>query len=519
MGYRYMTIETLQEMFRRWHAKHSITSITNELRCDRNTIRTYIRLFKVADYTPGCKLPPEQELLSKLQDMLPLRARSRSIRQCFEAHKEEVIALISRDKEPVKPKTAFLIIKEKYNLNGSYETFKLFMREHMSEIKSPQAPLRIELPPGEETQLDYGKVGFFYDPKEKCNKTVWAFCAKLSCSRLPFIEYVYTQSQDSFTQSAINMAEFYGGLTGYVSIDNLKAGVIKPDLYDPLLNRAFAEFAAYYGTFINTCRVATPTDKGKIERSVPQARELFRRLKEVHPTFNLAELNEAAKRWCLEEYGMKNHGTTSLKPKVVFDEVEKQTLISLPDNRFEVPVWKPVVVGGDRYITFEKKYYAMPVQYRFKTLNARKASKILRVFDSKYTLIREYIITGKKWSSLPGDFPEDKEAMMKGEYPTWILSKAHELGPAAVRLIEAVLKPNAYINSRRARGILSVLEKYSAHPFREDICNEALKKRIFIPKQIADMLEQEKRQMHFDFVIPVSDSGKAMLRDISEYFN
>jgi transposase len=255
-----MTIETLKEMFRRWHANHSISSIKKELQCDRNTIRTYIRLFKAADFTPGCNLPPEQELLHKLQNMLPLRAKARCVRQCIEQHKEEVIALISRDKEPVKPKTAFLIIKEKYDLNGSYETFKLFIREHMPQIKAPDAPLRIELPPGEETQLDYGKVGFFYDPREKRNKTVWAFCAKLSCSRLPFIEYVYTQNQDSFVESAVNMGEFYGGLTQYVSIDNLKAGVIKPDLYDPLLNKAFAEYAQYYGTFINTCRVATPTD-------------------------------------------------------------------------------------------------------------------------------------------------------------------------------------------------------------------------------------------------------------------
>ena len=35
------------------------------------------------------------------------------------------------------------------------------------------------------------------------------------------------------------MFEYYGGVTEVLSLDNLKAGVIKPDLYDPKLNKAF----------------------------------------------------------------------------------------------------------------------------------------------------------------------------------------------------------------------------------------------------------------------------------------
>jgi len=519
MGYRFMTMNDLQSIFRRWHASHSISAIKAACFFDRNTIRNYIRLFEEAGYAQGCPLPAAQTLDSQFRAMLPLKARQRGIRQVFLKCKDEIIELVTRKDEPVKPKTAFLIVKEKYDLPGSYETFKLFMRDHVMEIKSPHAPLRIELPPGKEIQLDYGKVGKFYDPVEKRNRIVWAFCARLSFSRLPFIMFVYTQDQESFVASNVEMVEFFGGVTEFITIDNLKAGVIKPHLYDPLLNRSYAEFASHYGTFINPCRVAKATDKGKIERLVPQARELFRRLKEIHPAFSFGELNSAARTWCCEEYGATKHGTTGIPPVELFREEEKASLIALPTARFEVPVWKPVKVHRDRFFMFNGKNFCMPFEFRGKTLFVRKSGVLLRVFSPDYRLLREYVLSGKRFSWLPGDFPDDREALMRGEYPQWLMGRARSFGPAAEKLIRTVLEPHAYLNARRARGILTVLEKYRSHPFREEICGKAMLKRIFIPKQIALMLEAEKRQYHFDFIIPMSEGGRAMTRDVKEYFN
>ena len=475
-------------------------------------------MFEVAGYTQGGELPEKQVLMELFKTILPLKARKRTVRKVLEERKEEIISLITRKVEPVKPKTAFLIVREKYDLEVSYETFKLFIREQFFEIKKKNIPLRIELPPGKEIQLDYGRVGLFYDPAEKRNRVVWAFCGKLSFSRLPYIEFVYSQKQESFVDSNINMLEFFGGTTAFLSTDNLKASVIKPDLYDPKLNRAYAEFAEYYGTFINPCRVGKGDDKGKVERMIPQARELFRRLKEVHPTFNLRELNEAASSWCLSEYGKKKHGTTGVPPVELFEE-EKQQLKSLPETRFEIPVWKEVTVHSDRFFSFKGKYYAMPADYRGKKFRVRKSGHILRVFDQDYRLLREYIITKKLFSYLPGDFADDKEALMKGEYPRWLMGRAHSFGPTTAKLIESVLKPHAYINARRARGILTALEKYRSHPFLQELCGKALKLGYFRPKQIIQLFEAEADQQYFDFIVPMSKTGKAMIRDVKEYFN
>ncbi|MDE0222241.1 MAG: hypothetical protein OXJ90_23455 [Spirochaetaceae bacterium] len=104
------------------------------------------------------------------------------------------------------------------------------------------------------------------------------------------------ERQQSFTGSFCSMWHFYGGSTELVSPDNLKAGVLKPDLWDPQINRALGEAAEHYGVFIDPCRVGRSTDKGKVERFVPVARELFRRLAALHVDAPLRELNEHARR-------------------------------------------------------------------------------------------------------------------------------------------------------------------------------------------------------------------------------
>jgi hypothetical protein len=229
--------------------------------------------------------------------------------------------------------------------------------------------------------------------------------------------------------------------------------------------------------------------------------------------------NREALQWCREEYGRTRHGTTGIEPMVLFEEAEKATLKPLPTERFEVPLYKPVTVYADRFFTFEKKRYAMPETCRGKSFIARKSGTMLRVFDSSYRLLRSYPITGKRVSWLPGDFPESEEALMNGTYPRYLCSQARTLGPAAERLITELLKPHAWVKARLARGVLSVLEEYRTSPFLQDICSQALRDRVFSPKQLKAMLGRENSQYHFEFVSVMSEAGKAMTRDIHDYLN
>jgi len=69
------------------------------------------------------------------------------------------------------------------------------------------------------------------------------------------------------------MFSFYGGVTERIDLDNLKAGILHADIYDPTLNRTFAELCEHYGVLADPARIASPKDKGKVERFVQVARE------------------------------------------------------------------------------------------------------------------------------------------------------------------------------------------------------------------------------------------------------
>jgi transposase len=51
-------------------------------------------------------------------------------------------------------------------------------------------------------------------------------------------------------------------------LDNLKEGVLRPDIYEPTLNPLYREVLAHYGVVAVPCRVRDPDRKGKVEASV-----------------------------------------------------------------------------------------------------------------------------------------------------------------------------------------------------------------------------------------------------------
>jgi transposase len=75
--------------------------------------------------------------------------------------------------------------------------------------------------------------------------------------------------------------------------DNTKVAVIKACLYEPQVNRSYAEMAAHYDTAILPARPRRPRDKAKVEAAVLIIeRWLLGRLR--HRRFyNLTELNAA----------------------------------------------------------------------------------------------------------------------------------------------------------------------------------------------------------------------------------
>jgi transposase len=514
MAYRRMEPEKLYEILRRRRDGQHVSEIARQTEVDRKTVREYLRQFDAAGWL-GPASPTRESFLAAFATLQIQRDRSRPASGRLTPYIDEIRALVSGP-EPVKPKTAYRIIKRKYNLNVSYATFKRFYRTH--GIRPPaRSIIRIELPPGKELQMDYGQVGRWLDPLTGRQRVVYAFCGVLAHCRLPFVQFVFTQDGVSFAQSFVAMFEYYGGAPLTVTIDNLKSGVLKPDLYEPEINPAFAELCDYYGVFVNTARVRRPTDKGKIERFVPVARELFRELKALSPNVTLDDLNRAATQWCRDTYGQHKHGTTGEKPYEIFQHREQPALRALPPVRFSVPLWKPAKVHPDQFIQFEGRFYSLPPQFIGRTVMVKKTGKIAHIFANR-VLVRSYPLTGQRRSYVKADFPDGVRDMLAGDYPRLLLRKAKALGPATHAYIEETLSPHAYLNSRRAHGLLTVLEKFRDTPDYIDLVRTAHARKIVHPRVLRTLLETRTVTRPELEIIPRSPAGNQMLRDASYYF-
>ena len=515
-----MTRDDLFQIFRRYHAGQSLSSIALLEKRQRKTIRYYLKKLKGAGFCKGIPFPQKEELYIAIDKILASAVRRNLAISELEECQKEIEGLINHPDDPVVPKIAFEIVKERRSLTSSYSSFKRFIRVK-GLFQKQNSITRIELPPGEECQIDYGHMGLLFDKKLGQCCRIYSFIATLSHSRHKFIQFVKRQTKESFVGSIIDFLEYLGGVVKRMLIDNLKAGVIKPDLYDPKINRALQEMAEYYGIFVDPCRVGKATDKGKVERAVPVARQLFRKLKHLYPEASLEELNKYAKDWCINEYGMKEHGTTNEKPYEVFIQREKITLMSLPAERFKIAQWKKLTIHPDRFVQLNKKRYGIPesVYKGGMELWGKQVDNRVYIYDLNYHLLREYVVPQQKsYAYYPGDFPEIKREMMEGKYPQYLLKKAQNLGEKAYELIEQVLTPHAYLNSRRAQGFLEIMEKYRCCEYFETVCQKALKEKIHLPRLFHQLMKQEESQLKLEFEgISISSLGQEMIRDIDYY--
>ncbi len=58
-----------------------------------------------------------------------------------------------------------------------------------------------------------------------------------------------------------------------IILDNLKEGVLTPDIYDPALNPLYRDVLAHYGVVALPCRVGDPDRTGKVEAGVGHAKK------------------------------------------------------------------------------------------------------------------------------------------------------------------------------------------------------------------------------------------------------
>jgi transposase len=466
MAFKEVFVVTIWEILRRWADDQPVTTIATAVDRDRKTVRAYIALARSlglgrADIVPERK----EELLPRLDEAARRRVHAKATSQILlEPYVDEILQLINAPQDPLRPKTAFEVIARRYDLTGkvSYSSFKRLARARRLRADAGHLTCRIEKEPGEQTQIDYAKMGLLWDAVDQRRRVVYAFIATLSFSRHKFIQFVFTQDQTSFTQSHVDMVAWFGGVTKVLTIDNLKSGILKAHVYDPVFNRAYADFAEYHNTYIDACRPASPEDKGKVERDVQTVRELYRRLMAEHPSATLAELNRYARTWLLDEYGTRKHGTTGEPPLSRFRGREQQALLAPPPAPYTIARWAQAVVHPDHYIQCLGYRFTLSSEYVGRTVQVMLTPKLAKIYVENELIKTEPIIRGKATYTDWNDFPAKVQFALSEKTPRWLIRSARESGGAPFQqLVMNLLSVPGFSYLRRVMGLRETVQGYS----------------------------------------------------------
>src|SRR5882672_527404 len=427
--------------------------IARELALDRATVRKYLAGVTPKSPTPqtGSAESPEAKSpthphtgsVSKLGPASlcdPWRAQ---IQKAFEAGLS--VQRIYQD----------LVVEHQFA--GSYYAVRRFVLRQHGGAELPFR--RMECEPGQELQVDFGQGAWVVENGKR--RRAHLFRGVLSHSRKGYSEAVWRQTSESFIRCLENAFRHFGGVTATVVIDNLKAGVIQADWFDPEINPKLEEFARHYGTAILPTKPAMPRHKGKVEAGVKYAQNSAVKGRSFE---SLAAHNLFLTEWEKNVADTRIHGTTRQQVGKLFLEVEKPALLPLPAGLFPVFEEAQRTVHRDGYVEFKRAYYSAPPEYVGRQVWVRQEARLLRIHNTRREQIALHALAEPgKFTTDPAHLHSRKRHIIERGVDH-LLDRCRLLGPLTGTWAEAMHQARGPQGLRVMLGLLQLAEK---HPTAE----------------------------------------------------
>jgi transposase len=218
----------------------------------------------------------------------------------------------------------------------AYVKFWRQFREKVNHQASPdQVTIRLHHQPAEKTQIDFSDGVWITEPATGKKTLTQFFLGVLPFSSYTFAEFVLDQKLCTFIGVQERMFAFFGGVTPYVVVDNLKSGVHRADLYYPDVNPTYWDFANHMGFAVLPARPYKPRDKGSGECHIGVLQRGFFQEVRNRVFYSLQELNQTLRDYLqrLNHEVMKDYGVSRNQR---FEEEQKQLkalALALRDER------------------------------------------------------------------------------------------------------------------------------------------------------------------------------------------
>jgi len=321
----------------------------------------------------------------------------------------------------------------------------------------PKATMHLDFAPGEAAQIDFGSGPTLVDTRSgKLIKTHF-FLMTLCWSRHQYAQIVLDQKIATWLSCHRHAFDWFGGVPAKLIIDNAKCAIIKACRHDPVVQRAYAEYAEGYGFKIDALPPREPQMKGRVESGIKYLKKNFLPLREFR---DLTDANRQLQAWILEEAGNRIHGSTKEQPLQRFG-IEKPLLKPLPAVVPELAVWAKAKVHRDTHLQFEKCLYSVPFKLIGQQLWLKATPVTVRIYrDHEMVAVHPRLFRPGDRSTQDDHLPP-RAIAWKMHNPQWCLEQSRKVGTYCHQLVRILFADRVLDNLRAAQGIIRLRDKYS----------------------------------------------------------
>ena len=307
--------------------------------------------------------------------------------------------------------------------------------------------------PGEEAQVDYGDGPMVRHPKTGKYRRTRLFVLTLGYSRKSIRLLVWQSSTQTWAALHERAFRRLGGTPRVVVLDNLKEGVLTPDIYDAALNPLYRDVLAHYGVVALPCRVGDPDRKGKVESGIGHTQKTplqgmrFETIEDAQTYLD---------RWDARWADTRIHGTTKRQVAAMFAE-EQPALGPLPIEPFRYYRFGVRTVHLDGCVEVDAAYYSASPGWIGHRVDVQWNDLHVRLLDPKTgQLLREHVRAPRGWHRI-----EDTDRPARTPPKTLaLLSAAQRVGRSLGAIADHIHRHEGESGVRRILGLLALTKKH-----------------------------------------------------------
>lgn len=365
--------------------------------------------------------------------------------------------------------------------------------DHFRDIVARYRPyeaepfLRVRTLAGEQAQVDWAHFGKI--KIGKAERRLLAFVMVLSWSRMIFLRFYLGDAMPNFLRGHVDAFTLWEHVPREILYDNLKSAVLERSGAAIRFNDTLLELAKHYRFEPIPVNVARGNEKGRVERAISFIRKSFFAAREYT---DLDDLNRQALEWCTGVAADRRCSEDRSMTVGQAFELEKPSLLALPENPFPVYEMQSVRVGKTPYIRFDLNDYSVPHTLVRKTLQVVADLDHVRAMNG-LTEVACHKRSWDKGSQIedPKHIEELKEQKQEAKKHRG-MDRLHHASPTTAKILQLAAQRGQNLGAL-TYGLLNLLDLYGAVELEQAV-SEVVAAEACHVSAVRQVLERRRRE-------------------------